>query len=176
MFYCQGVPSDMPNIDGSNIMLWMTVSQHMYDQIMKAHGFLNNALWDILLTHGANHTKRRSRQGGWWSEINGSLVGGVDEQNVEKPKKQRKRGPTIMFDMTRVQSEDVPAELKENIYTIVEDKRKLQQERRKKNKYNHQLSRKGYANLRKGLKNIPSEEGDLDRASMWKKACVDKKG
>ncbi|KAL0556697.1 hypothetical protein IC582_005212 [Cucumis melo] len=40
---------------------------------------------------------------------------------------------------------DVPAELKEKIYTIVE-------------------------------KNIPSKESELDRASMWKKARVDKKG
>ncbi|TYK27216.1 transposase [Cucumis melo var. makuwa] len=57
-----------------------------------------------------------------------------------------------------------------------EVKRKLQQERRKKNKYNHRLLRKGYANLREELKNIPSEESELNRASMWKKARVDKKG
>ncbi|KAA0037125.1 putative serine/threonine-protein kinase nek2 [Cucumis melo var. makuwa] len=56
------------------------------------------------------------------------------------------------------------------------DKRKLQQERQKKNKYNHRLSRKCYANLREELKNIPSEESELDLASMWKKARVDKKG
>ncbi|TYK03264.1 transposase [Cucumis melo var. makuwa] len=222
------------------------------------------------------------------AEIDGLVVRVVNE-HVEKPKQQRKRGPTIMFDVTHVRSEgerklveynedgvpigengaklnsfigscvhyhipiiyatwiDVPAELKEKIYTIVEtafiidnrsrksilktagtafrqfkhwltkkyilpfkneptllkrppymysyidqkqwkefvrsrlcphfeDKRKLQQERRKKNKYNHRLSRKGYANLQEELKNIPSEESELGRASMWKKVRVDKKG
>ena len=34
---------------------------------------------------------------------------------------------------------------------ICEDKRKVQQERRKNNKCNHRLSRKGYANLREEL-------------------------
>ncbi|KAA0067089.1 putative serine/threonine-protein kinase nek2 [Cucumis melo var. makuwa] len=50
------------------------------------------------------------------AKIHGLVVGGADE-HVEKPKQQRKRGPRIVFDVTRVRSEDVPAKL---IYTIVE--------------------------------------------------------
>ena len=38
-------------------------------------------------------------------EVGGLVVGGVHEQVVEKPKKQRKWRPTIMFDVTRVRSE-----------------------------------------------------------------------
>ncbi|KAL4010560.1 hypothetical protein IC575_030061 [Cucumis melo] len=49
------------------VTIWMRICQHMYDQTVKAHGFLNNTLWDILFTHGANDSTRRSRQGGWWS-------------------------------------------------------------------------------------------------------------
>ncbi|KAA0038147.1 hypothetical protein E6C27_scaffold36G003750 [Cucumis melo var. makuwa] len=267
MLHCQGVPSDMPNIDGGNDLGEnMIFSLHMEPMIVR--------------------DDQDKEVGG--AEIDGLVVGVVDE-HVEKPKQQRKRGPMIIFDVTRVRSEgerklveynedgvptreneaklnsfigscvhyhipiiyatwiDVPAELKEKIYTIVEaafiidsrsmksilktarialcqfkhwltkkyilpfknepellkrppymysyidqkqweefvrfrlcphfeDKRKLQQERRKKNKYNHILSRKGYANLREELKNIPSEESELDRASIWKKARVDKKG
>ncbi|TYK20459.1 putative serine/threonine-protein kinase nek2 [Cucumis melo var. makuwa] len=253
MLHCQGVPSDMPNIDGGNDLGEnMIFSLHMEPMIVR--------------------DDQDKEVGG--AEIDGLVVGVVDE-HVEKPKQQRKRGPMIIFDVTRVRSEgerklveynedgvptreneaklnsfigscvhyhipiiyatwiDVPAELKEKIYTIVEaafiidsrsmksilktarialcqfkhwltkkyilpfknepellkrppymysyidqkqweefvrfrlcphfeDKRKLQQERRKKNKYNHILSRK--------------EESELDRASIWKKARVDKKG
>ncbi|KAA0054778.1 transposase [Cucumis melo var. makuwa] len=225
LLHCQGVPSDMPNIDGgNNLDENMIFSLHMEPTIVRD-----------------DQDKEVGRV-----KIDGLVVGVVDE-HVEKRKQQRKQGPTIMFDVTRVRSEDVPAELKEKIYTIVEaafiidsrsrksilktagttfrqfkhwltkryilpfknepeilkrppymysyidqkqweefvrsrlcphfeDKRKLQQERRKKNKYNHRLSRKGYANLREELKNIPSEESELDRASMWKKAPADKKG
>ncbi|TYK02182.1 hydroxyproline O-galactosyltransferase GALT6 [Cucumis melo var. makuwa] len=39
------------------------------------------------------------------AKIHGLVVGGVDEQHVEKPKQQRKRGPTIMFDVIHVRSE-----------------------------------------------------------------------
>ncbi|TYJ99669.1 transposase [Cucumis melo var. makuwa] len=202
MLHCQGVSSDMPNIDGgNNLDENMIFSLHMEPTIVRD-----------------DQDKEVGRV-----EIDGLVVGVVDE-HVEKRKQQRKQGPTIMFDVTRVRSEDVPAELKEKIYTIVEaafiidsrsrksilktepellkrppymysyidqkqweefvrsrlcphfeDKRKLQQERRKKNKYNHRLSRKGYANIREELKNIPSEESELDRASMWKKARADKK-
>ena len=38
-------------------------------------------------------------------EVGGLVVGRVDEQIIEKPKKQRKRRPTIMFDVTHVRSE-----------------------------------------------------------------------
>ena len=38
-------------------------------------------------------------------EVGGLVVRGVDEQIVEKPRKQRKWRPTIMFDETRVRSE-----------------------------------------------------------------------
>ncbi|KAL0546092.1 hypothetical protein IC582_015997 [Cucumis melo] len=62
MLHCQGVPSDMPNIDRD-------------DQDKEVGG----------------------------AEIDGLVVGVVDEY-VEKPKQQRKRGPTIMFDVTRVRS------------------------------------------------------------------------
>ncbi|KAA0066037.1 hypothetical protein E6C27_scaffold21G00090 [Cucumis melo var. makuwa] len=258
------------------VTIWMRICQHMYDQTVKAHGFLNNTLiFSLHMEPTIVRDDQDKEVGG--AEIDGLVVGVVDE-HVEKPKQQRKQGPTIMFDVTRVRSEgerklveynedgvpigengaklnsfigscvhyyipiiyatwiDVPAELKEKIYTIVEsilktagttfrqfkhwltkkyilpfknepellkrppymysyidqkqweefvrsrlcphfeDKRKLQQERRKKNKYNHRLSRKGYANLREELKNIPSKESELDRASMWKKTRVDKKG
>ena len=38
-------------------------------------------------------------------DVSRLVVGGVDDQIEEKPKRQRKRGPTIMFDETRVRSE-----------------------------------------------------------------------
>ncbi|TYK30787.1 putative serine/threonine-protein kinase nek2 [Cucumis melo var. makuwa] len=258
------------------VTIWMRICQHMYDQTVKAHGFLNNTLIFSLHMEPTIVKDDQDKEVGG-AEIDGLVVGVVDE-HVEKPKQQRKWGPTIIFYVTRVQSEgerklveynedgvpigenraklnsfigscvhyhipiiyatwiDVPAELKEKIYTIVksilktakttfrqfkhwltkkyilpfknehellkrppymysyidqkqweefvrsrlcphfEDKRKLEQKRRKKNKYNHRLSRKGYTNLREELKNIPLEESELDRASMWKKARVDKKG
>ncbi|KAA0033120.1 uncharacterized protein E6C27_scaffold269G002580 [Cucumis melo var. makuwa] len=115
MLHCQGVPSDMPNVDGGNDLDEnMIFSFHMEPTIVR--------------------DDQDKEVGG--AEIDGLVVGVADEH----------------------------------------DKRKLQKERRKKNKYNHRLSRKGYANLREELKNIPSEESELDRASMWKKTRVDKKG
>ncbi|KAL0554499.1 hypothetical protein IC582_008421 [Cucumis melo] len=143
MLHCQGVPSDMPNVDRGNDL----------DE--------NMSTYDNLFTHGANDSKRHQDKEVGGAEIDGLVVGVVDE-HVEKPKQQRKRRPTIMFDATRVRSEcerklveyngdgvpigengaklnsfigscvhyhisiiyatwiDVPAELKEKIYTIVE--------------------------------------------------------
>ncbi|TYK02903.1 transposase [Cucumis melo var. makuwa] len=201
---------------------------------------------DILFTHGANDSKRRSRQGGERKLVKYNEDGvPIGENGV---KLNSFIGSCVHYHIPIIYATwiDVPAELKEKIYTIVEvafiidnrsrkrilktagttfrqfkhwltkkyilpfknepellkrppymysyidqkhweefvksrlcphfeDKRKLQQERRKKNNYNHRLSRKGYANLREELKNIPSEESELGRASMWKKARVDKK-
>ncbi|KAA0060814.1 putative serine/threonine-protein kinase nek2 [Cucumis melo var. makuwa] len=56
-----------------------------------------------------------------------------------------------------------------------QEKRKLQQDRRSKNKYNHRISRKGYANLKEEMKG-GSNEVYVDRAKMWKKARVNKQG
>ncbi|KAA0048294.1 putative serine/threonine-protein kinase nek2 [Cucumis melo var. makuwa] len=56
-----------------------------------------------------------------------------------------------------------------------QEKRKLQQDRRSKNKYNHRISRKGYANLKEEMKE-GSNEVYVDRAKMWKKARVNKQG
>ncbi|KAA0047527.1 transposase [Cucumis melo var. makuwa] len=181
MLHCQGVPSDMPNVDG-----------------------------DILFTHGANDSKRRSRQEGERKLVEYNEDGVPIGENGTKLNSFI--GSCVYYHIPIIYATwiDVPAELKEKIYTIVqnepellkrppymysyidqkqweefvrsrlcphfEEKRKLQQERRKNNKYNHRLSRKDYANLREELKNIPSEESELDRASMWKKARVDKKG
>ncbi|KAL0546636.1 hypothetical protein IC582_016548 [Cucumis melo] len=54
-----------------------------------------------------------------------------------------------------------------------QEKRKLQQDRRSKNKYNHRISRKGYANLKEEMKD-GSNEVYVDRAKLWKKARVNK--
>ncbi|KAA0060192.1 transposase [Cucumis melo var. makuwa] len=53
-----------------------------------------------------------------------------------------------------------------------QEKRKLQQDRRSKNKYNHRISRKGYANLKEEMDG--SNEVYVDRAKLWKKARVNK--
>ncbi|KAL0541654.1 hypothetical protein IC582_021708 [Cucumis melo] len=180
------------------------------------------------------------------AEIDGLVVGVVDE-HVEKPKQQRKQGPTIMFDVTRVRSEgerklveynedgvpigengaklnsfigscvhyyipiiyatwiDVPAELKEKIYTIVESilktagttfrqfkhwltkkyilpfKNEPELLKRPPYMYSYIDQKQWEEFVRSRLcphfeKNIPSKESELDRASMWKKTRVDKKG
>ncbi|KAL0549454.1 hypothetical protein IC582_013936 [Cucumis melo] len=191
------------------------------------------------------------------AEIDELVVGVVDE-HVEKSKQQRKQGPTIMFDMTRVRSKgerklveynengipieengaklnsfigscvhyhisiiyatwiDVPAELKERIYTIVEAAFIIDSRSRKSilktagttfTQFKHWLTKKYILPFKNELellkrppymysyidqkeweefvrsrlcphfeKNIPSEESELNRASMWKKARVDKKG
>ncbi|KAL0536778.1 hypothetical protein IC582_025739 [Cucumis melo] len=126
------------------VMIWMRICQHM-----------------IFSLHMEPTIVRDDQDKEVGAEIDGLVVGVVDE-HVEKPKQQRKRGPTIMFDVTRVRSEgerklveynedgvpigengvklnsfigscvhyhipiiyatwiDVPAKLKEKIYTIVE--------------------------------------------------------
>ncbi|KAA0050657.1 putative serine/threonine-protein kinase nek2 [Cucumis melo var. makuwa] len=56
-----------------------------------------------------------------------------------------------------------------------QEKRKLQQDRRSKNKYNHRISRKRYANLKEEMKD-GSNEVYVDRAKLWKKARVNKQG
>ncbi|KAL0554078.1 hypothetical protein IC582_007989 [Cucumis melo] len=236
MLHCQGVPSDMPNIDGGNDLGEnMIFSLHMEPMIVR--------------------DDQDKEVGG--AEIDGLVVGVVDE-HVEKPKQQRKRGPMIMFDVTRVRSEgerklveynedgvptreneaklnsfigscvhyhipiiyatwiDVPAELKEKIYTIVEaafiiDSRSMKSILKTARiafcQFKHWLTKKyilpfknepellkrppymySYIDQKQWEefvrfrlcphfeKNIPSEESELDRASMWKKARVDKKG
>ncbi|KAL4037167.1 hypothetical protein IC575_000754 [Cucumis melo] len=47
-------------------------------------------------------------------------------------------------------------------------------EKRKKHKYNHRTSRKGYANLMEELKASSSEQ--IDRSIVWKQARMDRKG
>ncbi|KAL4033002.1 hypothetical protein IC575_006086 [Cucumis melo] len=49
-------------------------------------------------------------------------------------------------------------------------------ERRKNNKYNHRMSRKGYANLTKEMKASTSNGELIDRALVWKKAQTTKDG
>ncbi|KAL4030956.1 hypothetical protein IC575_009211 [Cucumis melo] len=238
------------------VMIWMRICQHMSDQTVKAHGFLNNTLiFSLHMEPTIVRDDTDKEVGG--AEIDGLVVGVVDE-HVEKPIQQRKRGPTIMFDVTRVRSEcerklveynedvvpirengaklnsfigscvhchipiiyvtwiDVPAELKEKIYTIVEAAFIIDNRYRKSilktagttfRQFKHWLMKKyilPFKNEPKLLKrppymysyidkkqweefvrsrlcphfekNIPSEESELDRASMWKKARVDKKG
>lgn len=48
-----------------------------------------------------------------------------------------------------------------------QERRNIQQEHQAKNKYNHQMSRKGYANLCEEMKKVSSSEGDFDRANVW---------
>ncbi|KAA0068139.1 transposase [Cucumis melo var. makuwa] len=219
MLHCQGVPSDMPNVDRGNDL----------DE--------NMSTYDNLFTHGANDSKRHQDKEVGGAEIDGLVVGVVDE-HVEKPKQQRKRRPTIMFDATRVRSEcerklveyngdgvpigengaklnsfigscvhyhisiiyatwiDVPAELKEKIYTIVESILKTAGTTFRQ--FKHWLTKKyilPFKNEPELLKRPPYmtkdnfnkrderrikkytfRRSELDRASMWKKARVDKKG
>ncbi|XP_050941571.1 uncharacterized protein LOC127149746 [Cucumis melo] len=49
-------------------------------------------------------------------------------------------------------------------------------ERRKNNKYNHRMSRKGYANLTEEMKASTSNGELIDRALVWKKARTTKDG
>ncbi|KAA0054084.1 uncharacterized protein E6C27_scaffold1371G00060 [Cucumis melo var. makuwa] len=62
---------------------------------------------------------------------------------------------------------DVPTELKDKIYELIE---------RKNNKYNHRMSRKGYANLTEEMKASTSNGELIDRALVWKKARTTKDG
>ncbi|KAL4018173.1 hypothetical protein IC575_021763 [Cucumis melo] len=83
MLHCQGVPSDMPNVDGGN-----DLDQNMSTYIFSLH-----------MEPTIVRDDQDKKVGG--AKIDGLVVGVVDE-HVEKPKQQRKRGPTIMFDVTRV--------------------------------------------------------------------------
>ncbi|KAL4018023.1 hypothetical protein IC575_021610 [Cucumis melo] len=47
-------------------------------------------------------------------------------------------------------------------------------EKRKKHRYNHRTSRKGYANLMEELKALSSDQ--IDRSIVWKQARMDRKG
>ncbi|KAA0043051.1 hypothetical protein E6C27_scaffold75G001380 [Cucumis melo var. makuwa] len=54
--------------------------------------------------------------------------------------------------------------------------RREQQDRRKRSKYTHNMSRRGYANLVEDMKKSSFEEQDFGRANMWKKARTKKDG
>ncbi|KAA0068061.1 uncharacterized protein E6C27_scaffold238G00090 [Cucumis melo var. makuwa] len=54
--------------------------------------------------------------------------------------------------------------------------RREQQDRRKRSKYTHNMSRRGYANLAEDMKNGSFKEQDFGRANMWKKARTKKDG
>ncbi|KAA0052814.1 putative serine/threonine-protein kinase nek2 [Cucumis melo var. makuwa] len=197
MLHCQGVPSDKPNIDGGNDL----------DE--------NISTYDILL----NMESTIVRDG------EDKEVGGAEIHGLEKPKQQRKRGPKIMFDVTRVRSEgekklveynedgvpigeneaklnsfigscvhyhipiiyatwkDMPAELNRSKKSILKTagttfhQFKHWLRKRTKEKFNKRDERRISITIDfEEKKNIPSEESELDRASMWKKARVDKKG
>ncbi|KAA0041135.1 hypothetical protein IC582_019473 [Cucumis melo] len=79
----------------------------MYNQTVKACGFLNNTLWVdfyLLYTYMLCLIRDDRDKEASGDEIHG-LVVEADEQHVEKPKEQRKQGPIIMFDLTCVRSE-----------------------------------------------------------------------
>ncbi|KAA0066268.1 uncharacterized protein E5676_scaffold37G00160 [Cucumis melo var. makuwa] len=71
---------------------------------------------------------------------------------------------------------DVPTELKDKIYELIVLVGNKGRERRKNNKYNHSLSRKGYANLVEEMKANKSSGGLTDCALLWKKARTTKDG
>ncbi|KAL0540314.1 hypothetical protein IC582_024549 [Cucumis melo] len=71
---------------------------------------------------------------------------------------------------------DVPTELKDKIYELIEMVSNKGRERRKNNKYNHRMSRKGYANLTEEMKASTSNGELIDRALVWKKARTTKDG
>ncbi|KAA0036550.1 uncharacterized protein E6C27_scaffold191G00530 [Cucumis melo var. makuwa] len=54
--------------------------------------------------------------------------------------------------------------------------RREQQDRRKRSKYTHNMSRRGYANLAEDMKKGSFEEQDFGQANMWKKARTKKDG
>ncbi|KAL0546338.1 hypothetical protein IC582_016245 [Cucumis melo] len=210
------------------VTIWMRICQHMYDQTVKAHGFLNNTLIFSLHMEPTIVRDDQDKEVGR-VKIDGLVVGVVDE-HVEKRKQQRKQGPTIMFDVTRVRSEGERklVEYNKDGVPIRENWAKLNSfigscaafiidSRSRKSilktagttfrQFKHWLTKRyilpfknepeilkrppymySYIDqkqweefVRSRLcphfeKNIPSEESELDRASMWKKAPADKKG
>ncbi|KAK1550803.1 hypothetical protein Q3G72_025108 [Acer saccharum] len=69
----------------------------------------------------------------------------------------------------------VPRHIKDKLWEYVKKTRKEQQKKRKKNKYDHRLSRKGYVGLIEELKKNPKYKGkSLDRSLLWRLARQDK--
>ncbi|KAI3829424.1 hypothetical protein L1987_03548 [Smallanthus sonchifolius] len=66
---------------------------------------------------------------------------------------------------------DVPKETKKYLWQYVLDKSKKSKNVRANNKYNHRLSRKGYAGLTADMmQETGKTEEEIDRATLWKKA------
>ncbi|KAI3802140.1 hypothetical protein L1987_30267 [Smallanthus sonchifolius] len=66
---------------------------------------------------------------------------------------------------------DVPKETKEDLWQYVLDTSKKSKNVRANNKYNHRLSRKGYAGLTADMmQETGKTEEEIDRATLWKKA------
>ncbi|TYK15928.1 putative serine/threonine-protein kinase nek2 [Cucumis melo var. makuwa] len=181
------------------VTIWMRICQHMYDQTVKAHGFLNNTLiFSLHMEPTIVRDDQDKEVGG--AEIDGLVVEVVDE-HVEKPKQQRNRSRKSILKtagtafrqfkhwLTKkyiLPFKNEPELLKRPPYkySYIDQK---QWEEFVRSRYVHILRTKENFNKRderrisitidfQEKKNIPSKESELDRASMWKKARVDKKG
>ncbi|RVW69555.1 hypothetical protein CK203_059353 [Vitis vinifera] len=70
----------------------------------------------------------------------------------------------------------VPKQLKDKLWDSIEEYREIQKERRKRNIYNHHLSRKGYAGLEEEMMVASGSIETIDRSILWKKAREKKDG
>eukprot|EP00261_Vitis_vinifera_P032254 XP_019073497.1 PREDICTED: uncharacterized protein LOC104878021 [Vitis vinifera] len=82
--------------------------------------------------------------------------------------------PPIQY--TFIEDEDWTIFVKDRLSDNFKEYREIQKERRKRNIYNHHLSRKGYAGLEEEMMVASGSTKTIDRSILWKKAREKKDG
>ncbi|KAA0041615.1 putative serine/threonine-protein kinase nek2 [Cucumis melo var. makuwa] len=195
---CEGIPNDMPDVDLT--MIWMTVSQPSHNIIWTI--LIKKLVWKVVTYNedgapiGENGAKLKSFIGSathyhvpiiytsWKSvplELKDKIFTTVEFKNwlttkyimLHKDAPQLLQAPPEKYSF--IEQNHWEEFVRSRLSETFQEKRQLQQDRRSKKKYNHRISRKGYANLKEEMKES-SNEVYVDRAKMWKKARVNKQG
>ncbi|RVW80061.1 hypothetical protein CK203_052395 [Vitis vinifera] len=131
---------------------------------------LKNKLWDSIETaFSLNHKSRRNcmlTMGKCFRSFKNLLTVKYILPFEDQPKLLKR--PPIQY--TFIEDEDWTIFVKDRLSDNFKEYREIQKERRKRNIYNHHLSRKGYAGLEEEMMVASGSTETIDRSILWKKA------
>ncbi|RVW11876.1 hypothetical protein CK203_085683 [Vitis vinifera] len=137
---------------------------------------LKDKLWDSIETaFSLNHKSRRNcmlTMGKCFRSFKNLLTVKYILPFEDQPELLKR--PPIQY--TFIEDEDWTIFVKDRLSDNFKEYREIQKERRKRNIYNHHLSRKGYAGLEEEMMVASGSTETIDRSILWKKAREKKDG
>eukprot|EP00261_Vitis_vinifera_P021375 XP_010652578.2 PREDICTED: uncharacterized protein LOC104879870 [Vitis vinifera] len=131
---------------------------------------LKDKLWDSIETvFSLNHKSRRNcmlTMGKCFRSFKNLLTVKYILPFEDQPELLKR--PPIQY--TFIEDEDWTIFVKDRLSDNFKEYREIQKERRKRNIYNHHLSRKGYAGLEEEMMVASGSTETIDRSILWKKA------